>query len=377
MQKQIIYLDNNATTRTDDRVVETMLPFFTSEYANSGSAHLFGLSANDAVENAQENVASLIGCKPSEIVFTSGATEAINSVLKGLHPKQKNKIVTISTEHKAVLDTCDFLESRGFEVQKLAVNADGSIDSENFRKAVSSDTLLVCAMLVNNETGVIHPIKEMAKIARENQVLFLCDATQAVGKIPVDVRNLDVDFLAFSAHKFYGPKGIGALYTKSGTEKLTPLVHGGGQQRNRRSGTLNVPAIIGFGKACEIAFEEMRSDAQRIEQLRDFLESELLKIDGSFTNGNRKDRLYNTTNICFPKTESENMILALKNIAVSNGSACSAITTKPSHVLSAIGLSDENALASIRFSLGKFNTEAEIKIAVKEITKLVNRFRNQ
>ena len=259
----------------------------------------------------------------------------------------------------------------------MPVSTDGTIDLEDFRKAVSPDTLLVCAMLANNETGVIHAIAEMAEMAHANNALFLCDATQAVGKIPVDVKQLNVDFLAFSAHKLYGPKGVGALYTKSGTQKMTALIHGGGQQRNRRSGTLNVPAIVGFGKACEIAYWEMPSDAVKIGKLRDILESELLKIEGAFVNGEAHNRLFNTTNICFPGTASANMVLALKNIAISNGSACSAITTTPSHVLTAMGLNDENALSSIRFSLGKFNSEAEIAQAIQQMTQTVNRFSNQ
>ncbi|RZJ64268.1 MAG: cysteine desulfurase [Flavobacterium sp.] len=375
MQHPIIYLDNNATTRTDDRVVQAMLPFFTSEYANSGSAHLFGLSANEAVDDARLQVAEFINSKPNEIVFTSGATEAINLVLKGFPNQNRKHIVTVNSEHKGVLDTCRFLES-DFDVTYLNVDEKGEISLGQLENAITENTFLVSVMFANNEIGNLNPIKEMVKIAREKGALFMTDATQAVGKIPVDVKDLDVDFLVFSAHKFYGPKGIGALYISSDNKKKPhALIHGGGQQRNRRSGTLNVPGIVAMGKACEIAQSEMGGNAVHIGKLRDMLEKGLLEIDGAFVNGTIENRLFNTTNICFPGIDSDKLILQLQNIAVSNGSACSAVSTEPSHVLKAIGLSDENALASIRFSLGKYNTSREIDTTIERVKILVSELR--
>ncbi|RYZ84211.1 MAG: cysteine desulfurase [Proteobacteria bacterium] len=375
MKEPIIYLDNNATTRTDDRVIEAMLPYFSSEYANANSAHLFGLSVGEAVDDATLKTAQLINAKPGETVFTSGATEAINYVLKGFSANGRRHIVTATTEHRAVLDTCKILEA-DFDVTYLPVDNNGVLSIEAVENAIDSNTLLVCIMLANNETGIINPIREMAEIAHRNGALFLTDATQAIGKIPVDVSELGVDFLAFSAHKLYGPKGIGALYVSSKNSiKPKALVHGGGQQRNRRSGTLNVPGIVAMGKACEIAASELSENMLKSQELRDHLESELLNIDGAFVNGDVRDRLPNTTNICFPGIDSERLILQLRNIAVSNGSACSAVSTTPSHVLTAIGLSDQDALASIRFSIGKYNIRDEIEIAIERVTALTSQLR--
>lgn len=374
----VIYLDNNATTRLDDRVLTAMLPFFTEHYANAGSSHLFGLTVKEAVENAQHQVAGLIGARPAEIVFTSGATESINLAIKGLcnSDSSRRHIVTITTEHKAVLDTCAFMENEGFSITCLSVGKNGLVNLEDIRVAVTEDTLLVCVMLANNETGVLQPIKEIAAITHSKGALLLCDATQAVGKIPVDVTGLGVDLMPFSAHKFYGPKGVGGLFVSSKIRKLiSPEIHGGGQQRNLRSGTLNVTGIIGLGKACEIALTDLQEDALRISALRNRLETGLLKIEGSYINGAIDARLSNTTNICFPGSNSEKLIIALQNIAVSSGSACSSVTTEPSHVLKAMGLSDSDALGSIRFSLGRFTTTQEIDITIETVMQLVKRIR--
>jgi len=370
--QQTIYLDNNATTQLDQRVMDVMLPYFTTAYANASSSHLAGLTIHEAVENAAWETANLIGATPEEIIFTSGATESINLAIKGLANQNKKHIVTVSTEHKAVLDTCQFMESMGFEVTYLPVDSDGILDLQLLDASVTDATLMVIVMMVNNEIGVIQDIDRISAIVHSKKALFMCDATQAVGKMAVDVQKSGIDLLALSAHKFYGPKGVGALYLSAKAKiKLTPQIHGGGQQRKLRSGTLNVPGIIGLGKACEIAKAEMKTDQERIQKLRDHLEKSLLQIEGSFVNGNTTNRIYNTSNICFPGVNSESLILALQNISVSNGSSCSAVTSKPSHVLKALGLSDENALSSIRFSLGKFTTQEEILLTIERVCALV------
>ena len=370
--QQTIYLDNNATTQLDQRVLDVMLPYFTTAYANASSSHLAGLTIHEAVENAAWQTANLIGANPEEIIFTSGATESINLAIKGLANQNKKHIVTVSTEHKAVLDTCQFMESMGFEVTYLPVDSDGILDLQLLDASVTDATLMVIVMMVNNEIGVIQNIDTIAAIVHAKKALFMCDATQAVGKMAVDVQKSGIDLLALSAHKFYGPKGVGALYLSAKAKiKLTPQIHGGGQQRKLRSGTLNVPGIIGLGKACEIAKAEMKTDQERIQKLRDHLEKSLLQIEGSFVNGNTTNRIYNTSNICFPGVNSESLILALQNISVSNGSSCSAVTSEPSHVLKALSLSDENALSSIRFSLGKFTTQEEILLTIERVCALV------
>lgn len=371
-----IYLDNNATTKTDQRVVETIIPYFTECYANANSSHIDGLNVKEGVENAAWQVADLIGAQENEIVFTSGATEALNLAIKGIGNRSGKKIITFVTEHQAVLDTCKYMETQDAEVEYFPVSSDGTVNIEDFKNSVTDETFLVIAMMSNNETGTLHDIKKIAEIAHSKGALFLCDTTQAVGKIPIDVADLGIDMLTISAHKFYGPKGIGALYISNKAKiKLAEQIHGGGHQRNMRSGTLNVPGIIGLGKACEIAKAEMKDDETRIGQLRDHLESELLKIEGSFVNGSVTNRIYNTSNICFPGVWSEQLIISLGNISVSSGSACSAVTSKPSHVLKAMGLSDENALSSIRFSLGKFTTKEEIDLTIKKVTELVHQLR--
>jgi len=371
-----IYLDNNATTRMDDRVLQSIIPFFTTYYENAGSSHLSGITVQEHVEEAVWNVAELTGGKPEEYIFTSGATEAINLAISGLDHSKRKHIVTVSTEHKAVLDTCRNLESNGYTLSMVNVEESGLVNPEILREAVTDETLVVCVMLVNNETGIIQDIQQISSIAHEKGAFLLCDATQAVGKIPVDVSALGIDLMPFSAHKFYGPKGSGALYVSRDAKiKLHPQILGGGQQKNRRSGTLNVPGIIGLGKACEIAKLEMEADAARISELRDMLEKELLSIDGAFINGSHEHRLYTTSNICFPGVNAEQMIMRLQHISVSNGSACSSITSRPSHVLKAMGLNDEEALSSIRFSLGKFNTASDIRKASVKVRELVEKLR--
>ncbi|EJG00181.1 cysteine desulfurase family protein [Flavobacterium sp. F52] len=373
-QQKIIYLDNNATTRVDERVLDAMLPYFTDYYANSTSTHLAGLTVKEAVENAAWQTADLINANADEIVFTSGATESINLAIKGLADQGKKHIVTIQTEHKAVLETCHFMESIGFEVTYLPTAADGLLDIQLLQEIITDKTLVFIGMFSNNETGVIQNIRAISKTLKAKNLLFICDATQAVGKVPIDVKTLGIDLLALSAHKFYGPKGVGALYISAKAKvKLKPQTLGGGQQRKLRSGTLNVPGIIGLGKAAEIALKEQQEDQKRIESLRNKLEKGLLQFKGSFVNGNTENRIYNTSNICFPGVNSEQLILALGNISVSNGASCSAVISEPSHVLKAMGLSDEEALSSIRFSLGRFTTSEEIDVAIEQVLELAGK----
>ncbi|MDQ1166241.1 cysteine desulfurase family protein [Flavobacterium sp. SORGH_AS_0622] len=371
-QNQNIYLDNNATTRVDDRVLKAMLPYFTDLYANSTSQHIAGLTVKEAVENAAWQTADLINADAEEIIFTSGATEAINLAIKGLADQDRKHIVTIATEHKAVLETCAFMENIGFTVTYLPTSSDGILDIKLLEEILTDKTLVFIGMFSNNETGVTQDITEISKILKAKNVLFFCDATQAIGKIQIDVKSLGIHLLALSAHKFYGPKGVGALYISAKAKlKLTSQILGGGQQRKLRSGTLNVPGIIGLGKACEIAVNELKEDQYRIELLRNKLESGLLQFEGSFVNGNTQNRICNTSNLCFPGVNSEQLIMALGTISVSNGASCSAVTSEPSHVLKAMGLPDEEALSSIRFSLGRFTTEEEIDIVIDRVLFLV------
>nr|WP_294781018.1 cysteine desulfurase family protein [uncultured Flavobacterium sp.] len=371
-----IYLDNNATTPVDKRVLDAMLPYFSDVYANASSTHLAGLTVKEAVENAAWQTADLINANADEIIFTSGATEAINLAIKGLAYQDRKHIVTIQTEHKAVLETCLFMESIGFEVTYLPTRYDGILDLQLLEEVITDNTLVFIGMFSNNETGVIQDIVAISQILKSKNVLFLCDATQAVGKIPIDVKALGIDLLALSAHKYYGPKGVGALYVSAKAKiKLSPQIIGGGQQRKLRSGTLNSTGIIGLGKTSEIAVNELESNKNRISPLRDKLEKGLLAFEGSFVNGNTENRIYTTSNICFPGVNSEQLILALGTISVSNGASCSAVTSEPSHVLKAMGLSDEEALSSIRFSLGRFTTSEEIDVAVERILELARRLR--
>ncbi len=366
------YLDNNSTTPIDPRVLDAMLPFLQDNFANSSSTHHFGQSINEKVKQAREQIADFINAEPNELIFTSGATEAINIAIKGVAESYSNKgkhIITVSTEHKAVLDTCKDLERKGFEVTYLTVKSNGLINLAELEKAIRLDTILVSVMYVNNETGVIQPIKEIAKLAHEKGALFMTDATQVVSKIEIDVNNLGIDLLCFSGHKMYAPKGIGALYVRYKT-KLSPQIHGGGHEQGLRSGTLNVPGIIALAKACEIASEEMDLNKRNISELKDKLETEFLKLPNTSLNGDSENRIYNTINICFKGQDANVLIGRMKNIAVSNGSACSSALVEPSHVLKAMGLSDYEAFASLRFSLGKYNSIEDIETVISKIIEL-------
>jgi cysteine desulfurase len=374
-----IYLDNNATTPIDARVLEAMIPFFTKYFGNAASrTHAFGWEADAAVEYAREQVAHLINAEPKEIIFTSGATEADNLVLKGvfeIYKSKGNHIITAKTEHKAVLDSCKHLEKIGAEVTYLDVKGDGLIDTNELENAIRENTVLISVMYANNETGVIQPVKEIGVIAKKKNVLFFSDATQAVGKIPVDVIKDGIDLMSFSAHKIYGAKGIGALYVRRKNPRVTiaSQIDGGGHERGMRSGTLNVPAIVGFGKACELCMIEMKKDAERMCKLRDKLEAELVETGNAFINGNREYRLPNVSNMSFKNVNSVNLLSALsKNIALSSGSACTSGTNEPSYVLKAMNLSDEMALSSLRFGLGRFTSEEEIDYTIGQLMNLIN-----
>lgn len=382
-----IYLDNNSTTPIDDRVLEKMIPYFKDKFANANSTHKFGTDAYDAVKVSRALVADIIGAESHEIIFTSGATESINIAIKGVADNYGSKgkhIITVSTEHSAVLDTCKYLETKGFEATFLTVKEDGLIDLSEVRKNLRNETILVVVMLVNNETGVIQPIKEIAQMTDSVGALFMTDATQAVGKLQIDVDDLGIDLLCLSGHKMYGPKGIGALFVRQRNKrvKIPALLHGGGHEKGIRSGTLNVPGIVALGEACAIAKREMQKNADSILALRNYLETELLKIEGTSVNGSTEYRLFNTTNILFKNADSDAIIMGLSNpvddmplIAVSNGSACTSSSIEPSHVLTAMGLDEVNAFSSIRFSVGKYNTKDEIEIVVSAVKSVVGRLR--
>ena len=386
-KKQVIYLDNNATTPIDSRVLSAMMPFLTDNFANANSTHLFGVGAYQAVKDARTQIAELISAETNEIIFTSGSTEAINIALKGVAENYSAKgkhIVTVSTEHYAVLDTCKHLETKGYEVTYLPVNSFGLIDLNELKNVLRADTILVCVMYVNNETGVIQPIKEIASLTHDAGALYMCDATQAVGKIEIDVDALGIDMLCMSGHKMYAPKGVGALYVRQRMNrvKLPTYTHGGGHEKGLRSGTLNVPGIVGLGMACEIAHKEMKQTSEAITELRNYLESELLTIPHTTINGATDKRLYNVSNLCFHGADSDAIIMGLSSqdsstplIAVSNGSACTAATIEPSHVLIAMGLDDTAAFNSIRFSLGKFSTKDEMVIVVDAVKRVVGALR--
>ena len=374
MIKLPIYLDYNATTPVDERVLQTMLPFFTEHFGNAASrSHAFGWAASEAVDIAREQVAALIGAEPGEIIFTSGATESCNLALKGvfeLYATKGNHIITVGTEHKAVLDSCKHLEKLGGQVTYLPVGADGLVDLHQLEAAIQPSTLLIAVMYANNELGVLQPVKQIAEIANRHNVLFFCDATQAAGKIPVNVVHDGIHLLALSGHKLYGPKGVGALYVrrKNPRVRLTAQQDGGGHEKTMRSGTLNVPGIAGLGKACEICQTEMEGDARRMAYLRDKLEGALLQIPGAQVNGSRQHRLPNITNMSFPNTEAEGLMMRLsKFLAVSSGSACTSASIEPSYVLKALGLSDALAHGSLRFGVGRFTTEEEIDFVVEKI----------
>lgn len=377
-----IYLDNNATTPMDPRVLEAMIPYFTQKFGNAASRnHPFGWAAEEGVDYAREQVAKLIGANEKEIIFTSGATEANNLALKGVFEMYKDKgnhIITCTTEHKAVLDACKHLEKLGAEVTYLQVKSDGLIDLQELENAITDKTILVSIMYGNNEIGVIQPIKEISAITHKHGALFFTDATQAVGKIPVDVNADGIDLMSFSAHKMYGPKGVGALYVrrKNPRVKVTAQMDGGGHERGMRSGTLNVPGIVGFGKACELCNLEMAEEAKRLSALRDKLESALTTLEESYVNGNREHRLPHVANISFKYVEGEGLMMAMKDMAVSSGSACTSASLEPSYVLKSLGLSDDLAHSSIRFGLGRFTTEEEVDFAIEQTKKAVNHLRD-
>jgi len=382
MIKFPIYLDHNATTPCDPRVVDAMVPYFTQNFGNAASRnHPFGWEAEAAVDNAREQVAKLIGADPKEMIFTSGATEADNLAIKGvfeMYASKGNHIITCNIEHKAVLDTCKHIEKEGGEVTYLKVNDDGLIDMKELESAIKPTTILIAIMYANNEIGTVMPVKEIGALAKKNGILFFTDATQAVGKIPVDVNKDGIDLLAMTAHKMYGPKGIGALYVrrKNPRVKVTAQMDGGGHERGMRSGTLNVPGIVGFGKACELAYNEMEADAKRLSVLRDKLENALLKIEEAYVNGSKQHRLPHVTNISFKYVEGEGLMMGFnKDIALSSGSACTSASLEPSYVLKALGLGDDLAHSSLRFGLGRFTTEDQIDYTIEAVTNTVNKLR--
>ena len=377
-----IYLDNNATTQVDPRVFEVMTPYFLHDFGNAASkSHPFGWKAEEAVDYAREQIAALIGANEKEIIFTSGATESNNLAIKGvyeMYAAKGNHFITVTTEHKAVLDACKHLEKLGAEVTYLPVGSDGLLKVEQVAEAIKPNTVLVSVMYGNNELGVIQPIREIGKLCKEKGVLFHSDATQAVGKIPVDVLADNIDLMSFTAHKMYGPKGIGALYVrrKNPRVKVTAQMDGGGHERGMRSGTLNVPGIVGLGKACELARLEMEAETKRLSALRDKLENALLKLEESYVNGSADHRLPHTTNISFKYVEGEGLMMGIKDIAVSSGSACTSASLEPSYVLKNLGLDDELAHSSLRFGLGRFTTEEEVDYTINCVTEAVNKLRD-
>ncbi|MCX6177747.1 MAG: IscS subfamily cysteine desulfurase [Bacteroidetes bacterium] len=381
MLKLPIYLDNNSTTQMDPRVFEAMKPYFLEIYGNAASkSHPFGWAAEEAVDYARGQVASLIGASEKEIIFTSGATESNNLAIKGvfeMYASKGNHIITLSTEHKAVLDACKHLEKLGAEVTYLSVGYDGMIDPAVIEAAIKPNTILVTVMYGNNELGVVQKITEIGAICKKHGVLFHSDATQAVGKIPVDVLADHIDLMSFTAHKMYGPKGVGALYVrrKNPRVKVTAQMDGGGHERGMRSGTLNVTGIVGFGKACEIAKTDMAEESTRLSGMRDRLERELLTLEESYLNGNKEYRLPHTTNISFKYVEGEGLMMGVKDVAVSSGSACTSASLEPSYVLKSLGLDDELAHSSLRFGLGRFTTEAEIDYTINLVKEAVTKLR--
>ncbi len=378
----VIYLDNNATTPLDARVFEAMLPFYLENYGNAASAtHAFGWQAAEAVKIAREQIADLIGGSPEEIIFTSGATESDNLTLKGAMEAYSSKgdhLITVATEHKAVLDTCKWLEKTGRQVTYLPVDADGHIDLMELENAITRETVVVSVMLANNETGVLQDMEAISEIVHANGALLMSDATQAVGKIPVDVNELGIDLMAFSAHKFHGPKGVGGLFVRRRHPRATvsAQIHGGGHERNMRSGTLNVPGIVGMGMAAQIAKAEMKLVTPKMRFLRNQLENTLLELPGVKRNGHALQRLPNTSNLSFADVEAEALIGAMPKIAIATGSACTSSLMQPSHVLNAMGLLDDDAYASIRFSLSKMTTEEEIAAAIAIVSSGLDRLRS-
>ncbi len=382
MLKFPIYLDHNATTPCDPRVVEAMIPFFTNSFGNAASRnHPFGWQAEEAVDYAREQVAQLIGADPKEIIFTSGATEADNLAIKGvfeMYASKGNHIITCNIEHKAVLDTCKHIEKEGGEVTYLKVKDNGLVDLAELEAAIKPTTILIALMYGNNEIGTVMPMKKISAIAKKHGVLVFSDATQAVGKIPVDVNRDGIDLMAFTAHKMYGPKGVGALYVrrKNPRVKVTAQMDGGGHERGMRSGTLNVPGIVGFGKACEIFRNEMAEEGKRLSAMRDRLENALLKVEEAYLNGDKEQRLPHVSNISFKYVEGEGLMMGFnKSIAVSSGSACTSASLEPSYVLKALGLGDDLAHSSLRFGLGRFTTDEQIDYTIEQVTNTVIKLR--
>lgn len=378
----MIYLDYNATTPIDSQVLDDMLPYLKDKFGNASSiTHQAGWLAKNGIETATEQICSLLHADPKEIVFTSGATESINMAIKGvfdIYRRKGNHIITCKTEHKAVLDVCASIEKKGGRVTYLDVDDNGNIDLEQLKKEISDQTILVSIIYANNETGVIHPINEIAEIVHTNNSIFMSDATQAVGKLPIDLEECRIDLLAFSAHKIYGPKGVGGLFIRRKKPRviLSPLIEGGGHQRGLRSGTLNVPGIVGLGSACALAENEMQTNEKQIRELRDHLESSFSLLPNVMINGQKGNRLYNVSNICFKGVSSEQIIKATKSkLAISTGSACTSEDQTPSHVLTAMGLSASDAQSSLRFSLGKFTSKNEIEQAIDLVIEKVNSVR--
>lgn len=383
MLKLPVYLDNNATTPMDPRVFEAMTPFFMEHFGNAASRnHPFGWQAEEAVDYAREQVAKLINADPKEIIFTSGATEGDNLAIKGvfeMYASKGNHIITTNTEHKAVLDTCKHIEKSGGEVTYLPVQENGLVSIADVEAAIKPNTILIAIMYANNEIGVVQPVREITALAKKKGILFFSDATQAVGKIPVDVIADGIDLMTFTAHKMYGPKGVGALYVrrKNPRVKVTAQMDGGGHERGMRSGTLNVPGIVGFGKACELCRTDIEEDTKRIQALRDKLENALLQVEESYLNGAKDHRLPHVSNISFKYVEGEGLLMGFnKNIAVSSGSACTSASLEPSYVLKALGLGDDLAHSSLRFGLGRFTTEEQIDYVIKSVSDTVNKLRD-
>ncbi|MFB5946404.1 cysteine desulfurase family protein [Albibacterium profundi] len=377
MKNTTTYLDYNATTPVDPRVIESVNLYFNEFYGNASSLHSLGNKSKTAVDTAKSSVATLLDTESDNIYFTSGATESINFALKGLalHPNNSKKhIITCHTEHKAVLETCKYLRSVGYEIEFLPVNKDGSINLNLLKSSIKANTLLVCLMWVNNETGVIHPVKEIGKITRDAGIYFVCDGTQGVGKLPINVMEAEIDILCFSGHKMYAPKGIGGIYiNRSITKenKILPLIHGGGQEDGLRNGTYNVPLIAGLGKACEIAREEVSENEEYIKQLQDFIEDELLQIKGAYIHGKSTPRIYNTINVCIPGLDTEIFIGMNNDIAVSNGSACSSALVQPSHVLLAMDINADDAQSSLRISMGKNSTKEDLELLIQRLKNFI------
>ena len=379
-----IYIDNNSTTPIDPKVLEVMMPYLTDKFGNAASkSHRFGIEAEAAVEHSREQIAKFINSEPGEIIFTSGATESNNLALKGIaemYSKKGNLIITSPTEHKAILDPCKYLEKHGFEVAYLKVDEYGSVNPEDLRNAINDKTILVSLMIANNEIGTINDIKEISKICKEKGVLFHTDGTQAVGKIPVNVNDMHIDLMSFSAHKLYGPKGIGALFIRSKNPRvrLVEQINGGGHEKGIRSGTLNVPGIVGFGKACSICSEIMEDESKRLVFHRDRMINRLLEnIDHCYLNGHPQKRIPGNLNMSFQFVDSEGLMMEVKEIAVSSGSACTSATLETSYVIKAIGKGEELARSSIRFGLGRFNILEEVDYVIDRITIAVNKLRKQ